>query len=313
MNSRVKTALARLEAQQFPESLHALEVTPLDVSELMRRGDNPAEQRPVVPDPRSRRRYRSAAAMLVAAAVVVVILAVAAVVIPNSRSSPASPPATTVVVGSTSQSPSPSTEPSPTAQSSPSTETQVVGDDFIETCEAAIVPSAMQQPSTWYTPAKAAQLTAALQAAFPSGTSIDDLNGNGQNLTFTSVLPTGFDPGTNGQITTPIGRGGLMLFVPSGEGPSNCADVPHLVRRLQAPDGTIVDLTDEGERDPIRLRATAYRSDGTHWALDVQDEVLKPFPDQSGGTYSGAPPLTLEQMALIVAAPGLDISTPANG
>lgn len=325
----IEKAVRRMAAQTFPATPVGVH-PPRSAAEIMHLAA--ADQSSSGADRRvgPQRRGSSGLALVAVAAAVVVVVVGAVTVIPHLGGQPAQPP---------SVSPSPITSPTTTSGSpdpTPNSTPQIWASDFTVVCDVALPrPQSTDCSYPWYGPAKAAELNAALKAALPTGLTVDDLNGYGKRIIFAPTLaqigPSGDinssieSPNTNAQISSPLGHGDFELDTNDvyDQDKPHCADVPDLVRRVRAKDGTIIDLTSYTDRTipdadsaptnrTLNLRADAYRPDGTRWILFVTDKVGKPSPDRSGSAPSGALPMTLEQMARIVSAPGLDRATPSS-
>ncbi|MDQ2850009.1 MAG: hypothetical protein M3Y49_04605 [Actinomycetota bacterium] len=163
---------------------------------------------------------------------------------------------------------------------------------------------------------------------------MDDLNGYGKRIIFTPTLaqigPSGGinssieSPNTNAQISSPLGHGDFELDTNDvyDQDKPHCADVPDLVRRVGSKDGTIIDLTSYTDRPSPML--IPRRPTGRSTSEPMPTDPTAPGGSSSSPTMWGSPPptaadqhrpalpMTLEQMARIVSAPGLDRATSSS-
>ena len=191
----------------------------------------------------------------------------------------------------------------------------------------AVKPAATQpvaapaaSPTTnWYSPAKAEQLTRALQSALPPGTCV--FNGSSWgNLTFPDQLnPGNLTPGVGqldaqagGRLVTPAGDGDLSVSIFRAADPKGCLEGP-FDRTFTDQHGTVIWQLTSSATDVtthtrwIVLVVTAFQKNGTCSVLRVADERAgaDDTPTRFGITATGAPPLSLTQLTALATAPGL--------
>lgn len=189
------------------------------------------------------------------------------------------------------------------------------------TTRGANTPDAASRPSLpWYSPAKAAQLTAALRGALPAGSCVFPGSGFG-DLRFTDDISMSFQnidgpaPTANGTLVTAGGIGNLTVSVyPAGAGSGSCVS-DDVDRTFTATDGTVVNQTfsstNDGTIRSIQLLVQAYRPDGDCVWLRQTDELLRSDtdPNSVGMIASGATPLTMDELSALASAPGLDTTS----
>lgn len=183
------------------------------------------------------------------------------------------------------------------------------------TTEAAPPPSL-----PWYSPTKAAQLTAVLRGALPAESCVFPGSGFG-DLRFTDDSSMSFQnidgpaPTATGTLVTTSGIGNLMVSVYRARAGSGSCVSGDVDRTFTAADGTVISqkvssATYEGTRS-IVLLVQAYRPAGDCVWMRQTDEVLRSDSDpNTGGTIaSGATPLTMEELSALASAPGLDTTS----
>lgn len=192
------------------------------------------------------------------------------------------------------------------------------------TTGGANTPGMAPRPSLlWYSPTKAAQLTAVLRKALPAESCVFPGSGFG-DLRFTDDSRTSFStigesatpaPAATGPLVTSVGNGSLMVSVypaPAGSGSCVSGNVDH---QFTATDGTVVNQTFSSANDEttrwIVLLVQAHRSDGSCVWLRQSDEVLRHDidPNAEGTIASGATPLTMNELTALATTPGLDTTS----
>ena len=180
--------------------------------------------------------------------------------------------------------------------------------------------------TTWYSAARAAQLSMALRAALPAGTCVFRRSAWG-DLTFPAQLNPGdagvaphvgeLDAQAAGRLVTTAGDGNLMMSIFSAVDASRCI-ADRFDRMLTDKDGTVIwQLTTSAASPTTKwavLIVTAYRTNGTCTMLRLADERAgaDDTPSRPGMTATGALPLSMAQLTTLVAAPGLTIRPTAG-
>ncbi|MET3807256.1 thiol-disulfide isomerase/thioredoxin [Nakamurella sp. UYEF19] len=174
--------------------------------------------------------------------------------------------------------------------------------------------------TTWYSPAKAAQLSMALQTALPPGTCMFKGSEWG-NLTFPDQLNPGdaipqvgmLDAQAGGRLVTAAGDGNLKVSMFRAADAQSCV-TGRFDRTQTEKDGTVIwQLTGSATTSTttwIVLVVTAFQKNGTCSMLRVSDERVgaDDTPSRPGMSATGAPPLSLAQLTTLATTPGLTIA-----
>ncbi|WP_430334639.1 hypothetical protein [Rhodococcus sp. ACT016] len=162
-------------------------------------------------------------------------------------------------------------------------------------------------------------MSQSLQAALPSGVEVAFASPS-QSLFFQPIMGGGpsqedgsdFDGDTNATATVLRDgkRGSLWVSIRQSTDPIPPCVAGYLDARRMLADGTVVDVVDTwSETNGVRTlsrSAHAYVPDGTRVSANSTDATFS----GSTETNSGTVPLTVDELASVVAAPGLRVSTP---